>query len=95
MVALYVDDILIAAPSETTVGNVKRQLSRIQSMKDLGPASCVLLLQLLSEYSYSTSVGKIVFGEYCSCLGEGMQMPTKFGKPLEFNCGHGSEKLFF
>ena len=37
MVALYVDDLLIAAPSDTTVGNVKRQLSRIYSMKDLGP----------------------------------------------------------
>ena len=37
MVALYVDDLLIAAPSETIVGDVKRQLSRIYSMKDLGP----------------------------------------------------------
>ena len=37
MVALYVDCLLIAAPNETIVGNVKRQLSRIYSMKDLGP----------------------------------------------------------
>ena len=37
VVALYVDDLLIAASNKTIVGNVKCQLSRIYSMKDLGP----------------------------------------------------------
>ena len=54
-----------------------------------------LLLQLVSAYSYSTSVRKVVFGACYLCLGEGMQAPTKYGQPAGFVCGHGSERLFF
>ena len=49
----------------------------------------------MSAYSYSTSVGKVVFGVCYLCLGEGMQESTKYGEPAGFNCGHRSERLFF
>ena len=54
----------------------------------------VLLLQLASAYSYSTSDGKVVFGVCCFRLGEGLQASTKYGKPAEFNCGHRLERPF-
>lgn len=46
IVALYVDDLLIAGPNDATISSVKHDLSTVYSMKDLGPVSKFLGLNV-------------------------------------------------
>lgn len=46
MVALYVDDLLIAGPDAATISSVKRDLSTVYSMKDLGSVNKFLGLNV-------------------------------------------------
>ena len=46
IIALYVDDLLIAGNSKSEIADIKRELSRRFEMKDLGPAKVMLGIEI-------------------------------------------------
>ena len=90
MVALNVDDLLIAVYGETIVGNVKRQLSWIYSMKDLGPVRKFLGMNV-KQTPRSIS---ITLADYICAAAASREMPlhkqvhTPLSADANFQNGH-------
>ncbi len=66
IIALYIDNLLIACSNENTLQNVKKELANRFNMKDLGPAKFILRLEIaqdrnttyLSQEKYITNILK-------------------------------------
>ena len=56
VIALYVDDLLIAGSNRSLVDSVKAESSRRYKMKDLGPAQEFLGILHISHFSYASRI---------------------------------------
>ncbi|KAJ9522068.1 hypothetical protein QJQ45_005125 [Haematococcus lacustris] len=72
---VYVDDIILASPSSTTIAAVKQQLQQVFSLHDLGPAASFLGTRLVKEGSpldsssahrYRELVGALLYASTCT-----------------------------
>lgn len=56
MVALYVDDLIIAAPNPQILASIKAGLKKAYSMKDLGPISKFLGMNITQHKDFSVTL---------------------------------------
>lgn len=72
LVALYVDDLLIAAPSNYAVQAVKKYLQKAYSMKDLGPVTKFLGMRICQTDNYIS----LDMSDYITTAISSMDIPT-------------------